>query len=224
MKKINTKLLINQIVLDETLYPRNTYYWQVAYSYSSAMKSGAKFPKIVVAKLDNSFVLVDGKHRLEAYKLLKKKFVDVEVLVGLTKEKIFEEAVRRNITHGKPLSVQEKLQVAVKLRDMHYTTEKISQLVQIIPSQLKSLLGKRLFNSITGEEIVLKKEFEDVSKSPYAEVAKEDIETLQDNFTGQEPTHIIDELIVLLKTKALNLRDKKVKEKLLKLKSLLRKI
>jgi len=221
MRKLNSKLLIKDIVLDEEIYPRNQYFWQVAYDYSESMKTGVKFPKIAVAKVGNAFILVDGKHRLEAYKILKQKSIAVEVLIGLNKKQIFEEAVKRNIAHGKTLSVQEKLSVALKFRDMNYTLDKVSKLIQIPVGKLKDLLSRRLFNSITGEEIVLKRPFEDISRSASNDMAKEDIEMAQKEFFGRKQEAVISELIVLIETKAINLKNKKVFAKLRKLKSLL---
>jgi ParB-like chromosome segregation protein Spo0J len=217
-KQIYAAIQIEDVVFDEKLYPRNNYFWQTAYDYSESMKTGVKFPRIVVAKIGNAFVLVDCKHRLEASKILKQKVIEAEVLVGLTKEQIFEEAIRRNIAHGKPLSVQEKLNVAVKLKDMSYTTELISKLIQIPTGKLKDLLGRRLYSSITGEEIILKKPFENMSKSPN-ENTFDTVELAQKEFQGQDQGNIIDELVILLETKALDIRANLVK--LTKLKKLI---
>lgn len=243
MKSIKTKIPISQIVLDKSLYPRNDYFWQVAYDYSESMKAGAVFPRIVVAKLGNSMVLVDGKHRMEALIILsnakvngkhnKNKEVpmaDVEVLVGLNRNQIYEEAIRRNITHGKSFSVQEKLNIAVKLRDLKYSTEQISKLVQIVPSKLTPLITRRLFNSITGQEVILKKEFENISDESRQEgfennnASNLDVEVLQQSFAGKSHEKIIDELIILISSKAIDLKDGKMIQRLKKLKALINKI
>jgi len=222
MKSTKTTLDRRDIIFDEELYPRNQHFWQTAYAYSESMKLGNKFPLVVVAKLSNSnaFVLVDGKHRLEAYKILKVKRIKVEVLLGLSKNQIYEEAIRRNTNHGQRFSIQEKLSIAVKLRYLHYSTAKISQLVQVSPTKLKSLLSDRLVNSITGEDIVLKADVKHLSGSHY----DGDIETVQRQFRGNEQLPLIQELCVLLETKTINLKSKKVLSALLKLKTLLRKI
>lgn len=222
MKTINTKLNVKQIVFDTTLYPRNQHSWQVAYDYSESMKTGAVFPRICVAKLNNSFVLIDGKHRLEAYKKLKIEEVECEVLVGLNKEQMYIEAVKRNMSHGKQFSVQEKLGVALRLKDMKYPASEISKIVQIIPSKLTNLIGRKMTNTITGQEIILKSEFENLADG--SKPVPQDIEYIQQSFTGQNPGKLIEELIVLVEGGIIDLNNQKLKGKLNKLKTLLNNI
>jgi hypothetical protein len=222
-KQIKTVIPIENIVLDEELYPRNQYFWQTAYDYSESMKTGVKFPPVVVAKMGNAFILVDGKHRIEAYRILKVKTVEAEVLIGLSRNQILEEAIKRNIAHGKTLSIQEKLRLAVKLRDLKYSTDTISRLIQIPNSKLVDLLNKRLFNTITGEEIILKKPFENLSTSTMMQTGTGDIDLIQSSFQGESQEKMVENLIILLKTNAIDLTNKKVAVKLHELKTILRK-
>lgn len=228
MKKINAKITIGDIVIDEELYPRSQCNWQTAYDYSESMKSGAKFPPITVAKYNKIFLLIDGRHRMEAITIAlgrkkgKAHKIKANVLVGLNKKQIFEESIRMNIVHGRPFSVQEKLQIAAKLKDLHYTTEKISKLIQIPSGKLKNLQLRRLTNTLTGEEIVLKKDVEHLAGTTLRG-AQKDIEIIQMKFRGNHQIDLLDEIISLIKTKALNIKDKKVKSKVKILKTLLRK-
>ena len=233
MRKTNMKIALTKIVTDKEIYPRNDYYWQVAYDYCESMRAGAKFPKIVVANVKNSdaFVLIDGRHRQEAFKMLlgkkwKNAKTDCEVLIGLDKKQMYEEAVRRNITHGKPFSVQEKLNIALKLRDLHYTTARISEIVNIIPSKLSNLIGKKLVNTITGEEIILKKDCDNLvlSQSQGSQKLPSGIGEIQNRFMGRSQDRIIEELIILITTKSLDLKDKKVAHNLKRLKAILNKM
>lgn len=224
MKKIiKGKILLKDIVIDEKLYPRVNYSWQTVYDYSESMKSGAKFPRIVVAKYKNMFILIDGRHRLEAYKQLSgaKKFnklsLVVDVLVGLTKNKIYEESILRNITHGRPFSVQEKIKIAVRLKDLKYSQIKISNIVNIPVGKLSTLISRRLTNSITGDEIVLKKPFEHL----YNDDELGDVSYIQKGFKGESQLSLINSVIILLETKTINKTDEKVIVGLKKLKKIL---
>ena len=223
MKTTKTTLKLKDIVVDEELYPRNQPYWQTAYAYSESMKLGNQFPPIVVAQLPKTkvYVLVDGRHRLQACKILKKQKVAVEVLIGLNKKKIYEEAIRRNSAHGQRFSIQERLNIALKLRDTKYTTKQISNLVQIVPTKLTSLLSNRLVNSITGEDVILKRDLEHLGRNGNDEV---DVATIQRDFRGNSQLHLVKELIVLIKTKTLNVKDKKVLNAITTLKKLLKSI
>jgi len=222
-KKITSEIELNRIVVDEELYPRNQYNWQTAYDYSESMKTGADFPKMVVAKHNNVFILVDGRHRLEATKIVlgKKKFNEakkkVEVLIGLSKREIYTEGIRRNIVHGLRFSVQEKLKIAVKLKDLKYSMAEISKLVHITVHKLKDLTQRRVVMSDDGK-IVLKSTFERTGGN------HENIESIQQPFKGQFQLNLVKELVTLLETKTIDLEDKKVYQELLQLKKLLRNI
>lgn len=225
MKTIFGKVTAKDIVIDEELYPRNGLWWQQAYDYSEAMKTGAQFPPIVVAKSRKALILVDGRHRLEALKILygRKKFaklqVKCEVLMFLDKSKIYEEAIRRNVTHGLRFSIQERLKIAEKLKVMNYTTEKISKIIQVPLQKLKQLQTARVIHAISGEPIVLKKTVEHLSKK---ERVPKDIEFIQEDMKGQSQLELIRELVVLIKTKTLDLKNKKIKLALKALKQALR--
>ena len=227
-KKINATILIKSIVIDEELYPRNTYNWQIVYDYAKSMEVGAKFPKIVVAKYRNVYILVDGRHRIEAIKqLLKKKEFNkhktpVEVLIGLTKEEILEEAVKRNITHGKSMSVQEKIKVAQRFKEFGYSVEKIGKLVQIPQRELKNLVARKLVNTLSGNSIILKKPMEHMTKE--SNVTTGEIEYIQKNMVGISQRRTINSLIEWIETNTLDLKDLNLIERLITLQELISKL
>lgn len=222
---IQHEMLLKDIVLDEELYPRNGYNWQTAYDYSQSMEVGETFPRVVVAKYNNVFVLVDGKHRIEARKIIcgKKKFEEfsdiVDVILGLTREEIFAESVKRNIKHGRSLSPQEKMKIALKLQEMKFGKEDISRIVQIPQGKLRTMIGKRMVNTITGEPIIVKKTFESLVdvKKPIAG----SIDAFQSSFGGSSQINLIEELLALIKTNTIDLKNPKVKNALSNLKTAL---
>lgn len=228
MKKVKTTIAIKDIVIDEELYPRNNCNWQTAYDYSVSMKTGTKFPLITLAKYKNLFLLVDGRHRLEALKILlgkkaKEKKVKAEVLMNLAKNQIYKEAVKRNIGHGRQFSIQEKLQIAAKLKDLHYTTANISKLIQIPASKLILLQARKVTNTINGEEFVLKSEVVHLGGQTLRGL-QNGIEYAQVRFKGNKQVNLLDELIVLIKTRTIDIKNKAIKGKIKILKTLLRKI
>ncbi len=155
----NRKLIgINQIIEEEEIYPRQNYYWVVSLQYSDAMKTGAEFPPIVVGKFENKFYLIDGKHRLEAYKNLKHDSVDVEIINVNSKAQILEEAIKRNIIQGKQLSAGDKEKAIKNLRLMDYQDEKIAELLMMPLKTLKNFRVNKISNAITKEPIITEKE------------------------------------------------------------------
>jgi len=152
-RSIKTKIKLSEVYFDEELYPRSHYNWQTGYDYSQSILSGAKFPPIVLAINKGKKCLVDGKHRFEAHKLLKKEEIDAIVYVGWNREKIFKEAIKANIIHGRSLSPYEKRRIAVKLMEMNCNEDEVSDLIQVPKDKLKHFIGQRLVNTITGEPI-----------------------------------------------------------------------
>ena len=146
-RQIRSKVPIKEIFFDETLYPRASYNWQTAYDYSQSMKIGAKFPPIIIAILNGKKYLVDGKHRTEATKMNKQKEIKAIVYSGWSKKKIFLEAVRTNIAHGKLLGPYDKRRIAVKLREMNVSQDQISEIIQIPQDKLENFVGQRLINT-----------------------------------------------------------------------------
>ena len=59
-------LSVNDVVWDASVYPRQKWNTSTIERYAEAMRSGAVFPPITVEEGTNR--LLDGKHRLEAYK------------------------------------------------------------------------------------------------------------------------------------------------------------
>jgi hypothetical protein len=68
-----------------------------------------KLPPIVVAR---GAILVDGYHRWQAHLREGAGFIDVEDLGDLSDDEIFWEAVRRNATPGKQLTLKDKRRIA----------------------------------------------------------------------------------------------------------------
>ena len=212
MKKIikNQKIPIRDIVFDETLYPRTQTYWQVIYDYSESLKTGAKFPPIALAMFRGKKVLMDGKHRLEAHRLLKLNFIQADVVIGLTREEIFEEAIRRNIAHGKVLSPYEKRKLILKLKGMKFHLQKISDLIQIPMDRIDSFMASNLVNSITGEQVVTKSPLGHLAGKTLSPNEIDKLQKSQRKLSMGMQINFLKQLRDLLKEKLINKKDERV--------------
>lgn len=67
------RMKLDEIGLDEDVYPRKQISHVTVKAYADALKAGATFPPILVQKVGaggkNSAIVIDGFHRVEAYKL-----------------------------------------------------------------------------------------------------------------------------------------------------------
>jgi hypothetical protein len=229
-RKIYKQVKLKDIVFDKELYPRENPNWLTAYNYSENMKQGAIFPPITLALFKKKLYLIDGKHRVDAKgmlikdknlndKKLQSNLISAEVYIGWDMKRMFEEAIKRNIAHGKALSPYEKRKIALKLRGMSYADSEISGLIQVPLGRLNNFVAQRLTSTLTGEAIV---------KNPMRHFAKEgfnmdleDLEEQQSGLEGSSQITLLNDLIYLFENNLIDFQDKVIVRSIKKLKTIL---
>ncbi|KKN65860.1 hypothetical protein LCGC14_0477960 [marine sediment metagenome] len=226
VRKTLKNIELKQIKFDEKIYPRSQYSWQTGYDYSESMKVGSKFPPIVVALYKRRLVLIDGRHRFEANKILKKKTILAEVYTGWNYQRMFEEAITRNIQHGRPLSPYEKRNIALRLRNMKYNLKEVSQLIQVPFDKLEDFIGQRLISATTGDtlvdrSVVVKSAFKHLAGNKFNKKDFAAIKTTQKEIYVRDQAELLSTLIKLIEGGFLDTSNKKVNDLLNKLRSLI---
>ena len=223
-RRITKDVALNKVVFDKELYPRTSSYWLTSYDYSNSLKSGAKFPRITLALYNEKLILVDGKHRLEAFKTNKRKTIPTEIYMGWDRKKIFVESIKRNIAHGRVLSPYEKRLCIMKLREMRVTSKDISKLIQIPQEKIEHFVGQRLISSTTGEELNLETVSSDIKSSikhlagsSYDEHESNIISGIQKNLSIGNQVSLFNQLVYLLEGGLVDLQDKKIQQSINKL-------
>lgn len=228
-RKIIKSVKIEDIFFDEDLYPRTQSNWQTSYDYAQSMKTGSKFPMIILALLNKKLYLVDGKHRLEAYKQLKVKSVKAVIYTGWNKKKIFEEAIKFNIAHGRGLSPYEKRLIAQKLLELKYKNKDISNLIQVPMDKLKTFVAERIVNTLTAYN-----DSAEESQRITSVIVKsggkhlkgtmvEDIENIQEDWSMHSQEDLLKQFLTLLDNKLLDKHNPKVISLFAKIKIAIRK-
>lgn len=141
---MNKLLKIADLVCDEKLYPRIKLGWLTAYQYSQAMKSGSEFPPIKVGSFESKLYVVDGWHRIEARKLLKEEYIQGEVKKYDSFKDMFVDAVKFNATHGRPLSVQEKVRIVDILQEYGIEQKQITEIVKIPMEKIEKFTARTI--------------------------------------------------------------------------------
>jgi len=205
-------LKIEQVKIDEELYPRANVDFVTCARYLNALKSGEQFPPIIVAKLEEEYYLVDGAHRLQANKNNKETHIQTEVLEGLNRQEIFLEAVKRNITHGRQFSTYEVTSICITLDKWNMSQEEISEIVRIPATDIKPFVAKRMMR-ITGtnEEIPLKASLRNLAGTETGQ------EIDQKGLIGARQVQLISSLNFLFKRDLIDTENKLVKRELKKL-------
>lgn len=204
-------LRIADIICDERLYPRDRVAWKTVYQYQNAMIAGSVFPPVSVAKVGAEYKLIDGWHRIEAYKRRKEEYVTAVVTSGLTDDEIYIEAVRANAVNGRQFSMKERAEAILRLQDMKLEPLAISELIRIPVDKMGMFVCDRMVNTITGEPVILKQTLKHLADSDEIE---SNIEERQKRLSGIEQVQLIDELIYLLSEGLLNLNSEVMVSKL----------
>jgi len=209
-------LKISELKFDNEIYPRNEVNWLTAYSYSQAMRAGESFPPIRVGLFKGQKYVVDGWHRVEAKRLLKEEYIEAIVKRYLDFKDMFVDAIKFNISHGRPLSVQEKVRLIHKLEEFKFEPVEISKIVKIPLDQIERFKMRVVYGP-NGKPVYLKSI---VAKSKVPEEVKAQVD--QDKLSVRDAYALLSQLADLLESGALTFKeDDKLKELAVKVYSLL---
>jgi hypothetical protein len=201
---------VSKVVVDKKLYPRHDLNWAVKCRYYNALQAGAKFPPIAVAELNEKLILVDGLHRLTAYKENGIAQIPCEVLEGLDKKGIYLEAVKRNITQGQPFSTYDTTKVILDLQKWEMSLEQISVIISLPVDKIMPFVMSRTTSIIsTGEDIALKSPLRNLATIPISE-------NPNDKIGGNARTQLamIEGLIALIKNDWVDYSSEHIKKKM----------
>lgn len=212
-------LKISQIKINKENYIRNGVNYVTTMRYANALSTGAVFPPIAVNLKKWRYSLIDGLHRIEAYKARKEKYIEADIFDNLTEKEMYIEAIKRNSAHGLQFSAQETARIILKLKKYGIKRAEISKLVRIPVKNLERFVEKRLVRVIgsrggyKGTDVV-KTELKHLAGGSYEELD-------QDKLMGLSQVNLIDELIDLLKRELIDFENKAVVGKLKRLYKLL---
>ena len=132
----NMRLPLDQIEVRKDLYPRFEYDKETVNSYRLSID---ELPPIVISE---SHILIDGYHRLIAHRIEQKEDIEVEILPITDEMEILKEAIRRNSTHGKRLSREEKKKWANKLYDDNESVKDIATIMGFFAQRLQKVYSR----------------------------------------------------------------------------------
>jgi len=158
------KVKTDKIVIRKDLYPREEIDQDLVKTYSENIEM---LPPPVINQ-DN--ILIDGGHRLEAFKLLEYKEIECKIIETKDDDEILRKAVEYNSTHGKQLSYSEKKAIAIKL----FNSKNGKQLVKVLSvspdcfnkwvRDIRKKQSEALENDVVNEYLDAKTTQEEVAK------------------------------------------------------------
>ena len=128
------KIPLDKIIIPQGLLPRifgvNE---EKVEEYAEAIENGAEFPPIKVwKKPDGTYQVIDGVHRISAYRKLGRQYIEAEIVEDIQDEVDFmERAIQENLKHGLPLSREDKREDARRLYLKGRKPEDIARLFKV---------------------------------------------------------------------------------------------
>ena len=116
---------VDEVKFVKELYPR---FELDNYSVNQYRQSIDLLPPILISR---SKILVDGYHRIIAHKLEEREEIEVEYFESEDENEIFIEAIKRNNSHGKQLSIEEKQRLTPILYNKGLSLEDIQIILAI---------------------------------------------------------------------------------------------
>jgi len=130
------KLKLSEIIFDAEVYPRINKDDEKINLYRQAIDL---LPPIIISKNKK---LIDGYHRLIAYRLEQKKEIEAEVLDITEDHDIYLEALERNSSHGMQLNLAEKKRAAIALYEKYrFTQKKIAKILSVTHQSISNYIA-----------------------------------------------------------------------------------
>lgn len=131
-------LKIKDICIVEKIYPRKSLNEGLVKFYSKNIKKGDKFPNVFVAYFEKKHILVDGRHRLEAYKSNGEDYIKADIKNNFpSMNDIYVASIRANLKHGLRFSIQDRIKIAYTMADMKFHTADIFKISGISENKIQ---------------------------------------------------------------------------------------
>lgn len=127
------KVSVNKIIIPQGLLPRvfGTKE-EVIEQYKEAMEMGSEFPPVKLwQKSKDEYWLIDGAHRLIAWKRLGKEFIEAEIVEIENEVEFIRKAIEENAKHGLPLTSEDRRESARRLYIKGYDVKSISKIFSV---------------------------------------------------------------------------------------------
>lgn len=128
---------ISQIIIKNSINPRKKLHDDIIEFYAEIFDN---LPPVIIQK--DTSVLIDGFHRIEAAKYLKRDSIEVEE-IAIPDFELFAEACRRNSAHGLALTKDERNEAIVKLYKDGWKQGALAQMWGIDHGQISRIVGAK---------------------------------------------------------------------------------
>ena len=215
---------IEYIEFDERIKNiRNAQSEEAIGRYIEKYESGTSKP-ISVKEIDRQhYILIDGHHRIEALKRLKRRKIEADIL-DITDKELYSRAVEKNVDHGVSLTKDEEEQIIYNLIEGNKTDKEIGVIFKLSrqaitkrvnsSQSLKKLRGSKtkvptIKYFLEGEKQVnIAKDLE-ISEGRVSQIINEWIDEITESYNSGTSK---EEIIFIQNEKNINLTAEKLNE------------
>lgn len=134
---------VERVRLDMDVYPRVSVNWMTSLTYANAMRSGSRFPPLLVGRSKGQYVVLDGAHRLDAHRRVGHEAVRVRVTPhppGPRKATWRRIAFEANVKNGQRYSPFDVRKAILRFREDGCSEEQIARLIRLPVEGIPSFL------------------------------------------------------------------------------------
>ena len=195
------EISISELVVDYNLYPRTKVDGQHVANIVAAIEAGSELPPIVIDK--KSKRIIDGLHRYQA--LLRRYGPDYKVQViektYRSEQKMFDDAMRYNATHGRNLSPCDRAHCILLAERFKMSRQQIADALHMTRERIESLKATKTAVGSNGKGAV-------AIKRTIAHMAGEQLTKGQteanEKLGGMNQLFYVNQLIMLLENDLLD--------------------
>jgi hypothetical protein len=216
MRKEERDVRLADVVLDPKYYPRVNHDWSTVCRYQEAMLVGEKFPAVHLVPIgDGKYMLLDGWHRVLAARHLKWVSFKAIVYKGLPEKKWLAVAVKLNIANSRQLTAQDRAMVASRLKAAGYDIAAIAKLVNMAAATVTEWIITRTAVDENGVVCPVKAALRSLVGTEGEGGALEHGGPI----ANANVRRTLDEMLALLKAKAVNVHDKVIRGKVVEIRA-----
>ena len=138
------KIKLSELKLDFALFPRMTVDSQHVSEIAEAIRAGAELPPVIADA--NTLQVVDGFHRINAYRKVHGKNYELGVILKSYQNdgRLFEDAIRYNASHGRNLTSQDKVHCLIKAKKLELKPALIASALNITQERAETLVATKV--------------------------------------------------------------------------------
>ncbi|HLC28337.1 MAG TPA: ParB/RepB/Spo0J family partition protein [Dehalococcoidia bacterium] len=187
------ELPIESLIEDFDLYPRTMVSGPHVARLRDALTARITTPPVIVDATSKR--IVDGFHRVRAYKQLGRETIECEIRMYKNDAELFADAVRLNSGHGRPLGPYEIKKSVETLRRLGVGEKRIIEIVRAPKERIVEIVS-RFATSTSGHESAVKAAYE---SDLAGQEMTADQEVANRKLTGMNPTFHARQILIALR-------------------------